>query len=85
MLLNEGGPTLFSVFLRDAMLDELFLTVAPQIVGRGFGAERPNFSGPLALDSEQALWGTLLSVRRAIPAGHLFLRYRFSVIHDRLR
>jgi riboflavin biosynthesis pyrimidine reductase len=85
LLLNEGGPTLFPAFLRQAMLDEMFLTVAPQIVGRGLRAERPNFSGPLALESGQSLWGTLLSVRRAVPAGHLFLRYRFSAIHERPR
>jgi riboflavin biosynthesis pyrimidine reductase len=76
LLLHEGGPTLFSSFLRQALVDELFLTMAPQIVGRGRTEERPAFSGPLGLAPEQAIWGTLLSVKRADKSGHLFLRYR---------
>lgn len=76
LLLHEGGPTLFSPFLKQALLDELFLTVAPQIVGRGETGERPSFSGTLGLAPEQAIWGTLLSVKRATKSGHLFLRYR---------
>jgi riboflavin biosynthesis pyrimidine reductase len=73
-LLHEGGPTLFSAFLRKCLVDELFLTIAPQIVGRGASAERPNFSGPLSLNIDEALWGTLLSVKCA-ATGHVFLRY----------
>ena len=76
LLLHEGGPTLFSCFLQQALLDELFLTVAPQIVGRGGTGERPAFSGSLGLAPEQAIWGTLLSVKQAGKSGHLFLRYR---------
>ncbi|WHZ25863.1 MAG: hypothetical protein OJF51_000658 [Nitrospira sp.] len=76
LLLHEGGPMLFSSFLRQALIDELFLTVAPQIIGRGRTGERPAFSGPLGLAPEQAIWGTLLSVKRADKSGHLFLRYR---------
>lgn len=76
LLLHEGGPTLFSSFLRQALVDELFLTMAPQIVGRGRTEERPTFSGPLGLSPEQAIWGTLLSVKRADKSGHLFLRYQ---------
>jgi len=75
LLLHEGGPTLFSSFLRQALVDELFLTVAPQIVGRGHTEERPTFSGPLGLAPEQAIWGTLLSMKLADKSGHLFLRY----------
>ena len=75
VLLHEGGPALFSSFLREALLDELFLTIAPQIVGRGKSGERPNFSGRLSLGPDEALWGTLLSVKCA-PTGHLFLRYQ---------
>ena len=76
LLLHEGGPTLFSSFLQQSLIDELFLTVAPQIVGRGPTGERPAFSGPLGLPPEQAIWGTLLSVKCATKSGHLFLRYR---------
>jgi riboflavin biosynthesis pyrimidine reductase len=76
LLLHEGGPTLFSSFLRQALVDELFLSLAPQIVGRGRTGERPAFSGPLGLAPDQAMWSTLLSVKRAAKSGHLFLRYR---------
>jgi riboflavin biosynthesis pyrimidine reductase len=75
LLLHEGGPTLFASFLKNDLLDELFLTIAPQIVGRGASAERPNFSGPLSFSPEEAIWATLLSVKSA-NTGHLFLRYR---------
>jgi riboflavin biosynthesis pyrimidine reductase len=43
LLLHEGGPTLFSSFLRHTLIDELFLTMAPQIVGRGGSGHRPAF------------------------------------------
>ena len=77
MLLHEGGPRLFSAFLEKYLLDELFLTMAPQIVGRGSKGERPNLSGPLAFTPDNALWGSLMSVKYA-PTGHLFLRYSWD-------
>src|SRR5581483_5411500 len=77
LLLHEGGPTLFSGFLRQALVDELFLAIAPQIAGRGVSSERPNFSGPLSLDVDKTLWGRLLSIKHA-DTGHLFLRYRWT-------
>ncbi len=76
LLLHEGGPTLFSSFLKQSLVDDLFLTMAPQIVGRGRPGVRPGFSGPLGLAPEEAIWGELLSVKRATKSGHLFLRYR---------
>jgi riboflavin biosynthesis pyrimidine reductase len=75
LLLHEGGPRLFASFLGEHLIDELFLTVAPQIVGRGASGERPGFSGRLSFGVEQAMWSTLLSVKSA-ETGHLFLRYR---------
>ncbi len=79
LLLHEGGPSLLASFLEQAWLDELFVTMSPQVIGRGPTGERPSFSGPLALAPEQAVWGTLLSVKCAVEDGHLFLRYRLSV------
>jgi len=76
LLLHEGGPSLLASFLEQTWVDELFLTVSPQIVGRGPTGDRPSFSGPLGLSPEQAQWGTLLSVKQAAKSGHLFLRYR---------
>jgi riboflavin biosynthesis pyrimidine reductase len=74
LLLHEGGPMLFSSFLEKSLVDELFLTIAPRIIGRGQSGERPNFSHNLAFDAEESMWGSLLSVKTC-AAGHLFLRY----------
>ena len=36
-LLCEGGPTLFGALLREGLVDELFLTLAPKLTGGGHG------------------------------------------------
>lgn len=36
-LLCEGGPTLFGSLLHEELVDEMFLTVAPKLVGGGHG------------------------------------------------
>ncbi len=36
-LLCEGGPTLFGALLRETVVDELFLTLAPKLAGGGQG------------------------------------------------
>ncbi len=43
-LLCEGGPTLFGALLGENLVDELFLTLAPKLVGGGHGP--PVTSGP---------------------------------------
>lgn len=35
LLLCEGGPTLFNAMLREQLVDELFLTLAPKLTGGG--------------------------------------------------
>jgi riboflavin biosynthesis pyrimidine reductase len=74
LLLHEGGPMLFASFLKRAVVDELFLTIAPQIVGQGASGERPGFAGHLSFGPDQALWTGLMSVKTS-TTGHLFLRY----------
>ena len=59
--------------LADDRLDDLFLTVAPQLVGRD-GDERLGLVEGLALDPAAARWLRLDDVRRS--GDHLFLRYR---------
>ncbi|HEU4685461.1 MAG TPA: dihydrofolate reductase family protein [Nitrospira sp.] len=76
-LLHEGGPMLFSSFLAERVVDQLFLTMAPQIVGQGRHRERPAFSGAASFGADDALWTRLVSVKRA-ATGHLFLCYRFA-------
>jgi riboflavin biosynthesis pyrimidine reductase len=77
VLLHEGGPRLFAPFLQHHLVDELFLTIAPQVVGRGSMRERPAFSGELSFSPAEALWGIPVSIKTA-ASGHLFLRYRWQ-------
>jgi riboflavin biosynthesis pyrimidine reductase len=54
-------------------VDELFLTLAPQIVGRGEGGRLGLIEG-VELSAEGARWHELASIKR--DRDHLFLRYR---------
>jgi riboflavin biosynthesis pyrimidine reductase len=74
-ILIEGGPHLMASFFTEQLLDELFLTLAPQVAGRNHLAERPGLVSGRSFAPENPLWGTLLSVKRG--GSHLFLRYRF--------
>jgi riboflavin biosynthesis pyrimidine reductase len=66
-LLCEGGPGLFNAMLADDLVDELFLTLAPALVG---GRERGITSGRelKAIRPLRLVW----ALERD---GHLFLRY----------
>ncbi len=75
VLLSEGGPHVLAGLAGAGLLDELFLTLAPQLVGRDPGARRPALLEGVALWPDRATWGQLTSVRRG--GDHLFLRYRF--------
>lgn len=72
VVLVEGGPHLLADFLEQSCLDELFLTLAPQVAGRN-GLERLGLVAGRAFGPHHPVWGTLIDVRRA--ASHLFLRY----------
>jgi riboflavin biosynthesis pyrimidine reductase len=73
LLLHEGGPTTFGQFLAANMIDELFLTLAPQIAGRQSLAQRPSIAGETLFSPEMAPWLGLRSIKRAWD--HLLLRY----------
>jgi riboflavin biosynthesis pyrimidine reductase len=75
IILVEGGPQLLGDFLAEQLLDELFLTLAPQIAGRDASTERPGLVAGHLFAPEHPLWGTLISVKRG--GSHLFLRYAF--------
>lgn len=69
-ILTEGGPTLMGSMLEASVVDQLFLTISPTLVGGGPG--RP----PLTDETDLLQAGPqmdLLSVRRA--GSYLFLRY----------
>jgi riboflavin biosynthesis pyrimidine reductase len=77
LLLHEAGPTLFGEFLAAGYIDELFLTVAPQIAGRSPEHPRPGLVEKTQFSPATAPWWKLVSVRNA--ADYLFLRYRRSL------
>jgi riboflavin biosynthesis pyrimidine reductase len=69
LLLCEGGPSLLAALVRERLLDELFLTLAPQLTGGGIGPALT--TGPeLPELRSMELAGALER------AGSLYLRYR---------
>ena len=76
LVLCEGGPHLIGDLLGARLLDELFLTIAPQVAGRDDASPRLGFVAGKAFAIADAPWAELVSVHRA--ADHLFLRYRFD-------
>lgn len=76
LVLCEGGPHVIGDLMEAGLLDELFLTVAPQVAGRDDRTPRLGFVAGTAFTVSGAPWADLRSVRRADD--HLFLRYRFD-------
>ena len=74
--LTEGGPRLLAGFVSAGMLDELFLTLAPQLAGRDAANPRLALIEGLAFTPGAAPWSELVSLKRA--GSHLLLRYRFA-------
>jgi riboflavin biosynthesis pyrimidine reductase len=74
-ILIEGGPRLLGEFYERRLVNEQFLTLAPQIVGREYGDARMSLVMGQAFPPGCARWGALTDVRRG--ANHLFLRYTF--------
>jgi len=79
LLLHEAGPTLFGEFLAGGFMDELFLTVAPQIAGRIAGHTRPGLVANVEFSPATAPWWKLLSTKSAVD--YLFLRYQIGNQH----
>ncbi|GAC1343793.1 MAG: hypothetical protein NVSMB29_16840 [Candidatus Dormibacteria bacterium] len=71
-LLAEAGPSLFGQLLAAGAVDELFLTVAPQLAGLG-GTDRLGLLEGVAFAPSTAPRLRLRSVRRSEQ--HLLLRY----------
>jgi riboflavin biosynthesis pyrimidine reductase len=75
-ILIEGGPQLLGTFYRERLLNEQFLTLAPQIAGRNAGDGRLGLVMGTTFAPRDPLWGELGDVRRGVS--HLFLRYSFT-------
>jgi len=56
ILLHEGGPTLFGQFLAAEAVDELFLTLSPQIAGRAAHTNRPGIVQGVEFAPNNAPW-----------------------------
>jgi riboflavin biosynthesis pyrimidine reductase len=74
LVLCEGGPHLFGELLGERLIDELFLTIAPQVAGRGTSTPRLALVEGTAFDVADARWGDVVDLRRS--GSHLFTRYR---------
>jgi riboflavin biosynthesis pyrimidine reductase len=73
LLLHEGGPTLFGQFVAAGLVDEFFLTLAPQIAGRNRERPRPAMVWGTEFLPETAPWLNILGVKQS--GDHLYLRY----------
>lgn len=76
VILSEAGPHLFAALVGAGLVDELFVTVSPQLAGRANGSGRLAMVEGAALWPTQPRWARLRSVRRA--GDHLFQRYQFE-------
>ena len=73
-LLHEGGPRLFGQFLAADAVDELFLTLSPQIAGRTADVTRPAVVQGVQFLPDSAPRFQMVSVKE--QAAYLYLRYR---------
>ena len=72
VVLTEAGPTMFGSLVASRLVDELFLTVSPVLVGRAATARLGLVEG-VELVPQTRVAGRLRSVRA--HGSHLFLRY----------
>ena len=75
-ILSEGGPTIIGQLLLEGLLDELFLTVSPRLLGRPLAEDRPGLVQGVDLLDGGPTRGDLMSVRK--HGSHLFLRYALA-------
>jgi riboflavin biosynthesis pyrimidine reductase len=80
LALYEGGPTALASLIAADLLNELFLTLSPQIAGRSSDVSRLALVEGRAFEPAQARWLTLLSAKLA--DNHLLLRYLLHTEKD---
>jgi riboflavin biosynthesis pyrimidine reductase len=76
VVVSEAGPRVFADLLASGHVDELFLTLAPQLAGRAPGTSRPGLVEGAALWPSMPAWARLASARRG--GDHLYLRYQLE-------
>ena len=75
-VLVEGGPRLLGTFYKARLIDEQFLSLAPQLSGRESGDARMSLVMGKTFAPRDPLWGQLIDVRQGSRL--LFLRYSFG-------
>lgn len=78
LVLCEGGPNVLGQLLQSQMLDELFVTISPLLLGRTKTEFRPGLVDGVDLSSPSAPRAQVLSVRR--HDSHLFVRYLLTAV-----
>lgn len=73
VILSEGGPSVLGQLLQERLVDDLFLTLAPTLLGRASTEPRLGLVEATLFTPETAPKLGLRSVRR--HGSHLFLRY----------
>lgn len=76
LVLVEGGPHLLGGFLAGKLVDEQFLTLSPQIVGRDGSSHHLGLVEGQTFAPDDPLWCKLGVVKRC--ESYLFLRYVFN-------
>jgi riboflavin biosynthesis pyrimidine reductase len=76
LLLIEGGPTLNHALISEGLADELFLTLAPKLLGGSSSKELTILEGKPLPQEEKPPPAKLLSVHLA--GDELFLRYKIQ-------
>jgi riboflavin biosynthesis pyrimidine reductase len=74
-VLVEGGPRLLATFYKERLIDEQFLSLAPQLAGREIGDSRMGLVMGKAFAPRDPRWGRLTDARQGSQL--LFLRYSF--------
>ncbi|HYO49253.1 MAG TPA: dihydrofolate reductase family protein [Chloroflexia bacterium] len=74
--LVEGGPHLLGDFFAESVIDEQFLTLSPQVVGRDSSGTRLGLVEGRTFAPDSPRWGRLSVVKKG--GSHLFLRYIFD-------
>jgi riboflavin biosynthesis pyrimidine reductase len=80
LVLCEGGPHLMGELFRGGRVDELFLTLAPQVAGRSDDNKRLGLVEGHAFSVAGAPWSRLVDLRKS--GDHLFARYRFREVWE---
>jgi riboflavin biosynthesis pyrimidine reductase len=74
-VLVEGGPRLLATFYKERLIDEQFLSLAPQLSGREIGDARLGLVMGKTFAPRDPRWGRLTDARQG--GRLLFLRYSF--------